>query len=29
MWGTDMTTIFTAADGQVANFFAVDHCSLK
>jgi len=28
MWGTDMTTTFTAADGQVANFFAVDHRSL-
>lgn len=29
MWGTDMTTTFTAADGQVAIFFAVDHCSLE
>lgn len=29
MWGTDMTTAFTVADGQVAIFFAVDHCSLE
>jgi putative transposase len=29
MWGTDMTTTFTAEDGQAAIFFAVDHCSLE
>ena len=29
MWGTDMTATFTAQDGQVAIFFAVDHCSLE
>lgn len=29
MWGTDMTTTFTTADGQVSIFFAVDHCSLE
>jgi len=29
MWGTDMTATFIAADGQVAIFFAVDHCSLE
>jgi putative transposase len=29
MWGTDMTTIFTAADGRAAIFLAVDHCSLE
>jgi len=29
MWGTDMTSTFTAAEGQAAIFFAVDHCSLE
>ena len=29
MWGTDMTATFTAAEGQAAIFFAVDHCSLE
>jgi putative transposase len=29
MWGTDMTTTFTADNGQAAIFFAVDHCSLE
>jgi len=29
MWGTDLTATFTAADGQVAIFLAVDHCSLE
>ncbi|MBW1954005.1 MAG: hypothetical protein JRI66_13165 [Deltaproteobacteria bacterium] len=29
MWGTDMTATFTAADGQVEIFLAVDHCSLE
>ena len=29
MWGTDMTATVTAAEGQAAIFFAVDHCSLE
>ena len=29
MWGTDMTTAFTAEHGQVAVFVAVDHCSAE
>jgi len=29
MWGTDMTTTFTAEQGQVAVFVAVDHCSAE
>jgi len=29
MWGTDMTATLTAAEGQAAIFFAVDHCSLE
>jgi len=27
MWGTDFTTTHTTADGQVAVFIAVDHCT--
>ncbi len=29
MWGTDMTSTFTAEEGQAAIFFAVDHCSME
>jgi transposase InsO family protein len=29
MWGTDLTTTFTRAEGQVAVFVAVDHCSVE
>ena len=29
MWGTDMTTAFTAEHGQVAVFVAVGHCSAE
>ena len=29
MWGTDMTSTITTAEGQAAIFFAVDHCSME
>lgn len=29
MWGTDQTSCFTTEEGQVAIFFAVDHCSME
>jgi len=29
MWGTDMTTTLTLAEGNASIFFAVDHCSLE
>jgi putative transposase len=29
LWGTDMTATFTRAEGQVAIFIAVDHCSAE
>jgi putative transposase len=29
MWGIDQTSCFTSEEGQVAIFFAVDHCSME
>lgn len=29
MWGCDQTSCFTTEEGQVAIFFAVDHCSME
>jgi transposase InsO family protein len=29
MWGIDQTSCFTTDEGQVAIFFAVDHCSME
>jgi putative transposase len=29
MWGTDMASTFTTAEGQAAILFAVDHCSME
>jgi transposase InsO family protein len=29
MWGIDQTSCFTTEEGQVAIFFAVDHCSME
>lgn len=29
MWGCDQTSCFTREEGQVAIFFAVDHCSME
>jgi transposase InsO family protein len=29
MWGTDMTTVWTRREGQVAVFVAIDHCTAE